>query len=309
MPATATIATWAIQAEDAPASVGRLLASVLLREGVVDVAGGSYQVAEDTGSNMQIQVGSGTTGDLAVVAGDASADQGVYVSRHNDPTVTLAISASDPGDDRLDLVVLRVYDDDADSSGNSYADVEVIEGTPAASPTVPATPAGAIPLAQIEVGAGVTAITDADITDLRESARGGGASPGGILGYAEVTANQTGMGAGLTDLTGLAVTVTVPAGRRLRIVGNVRLLKSTSAGYGQVVVREGSTSIGRIWTFLDMATSGVGSRFRGEGSVIVAPTAGEHTYKLTSDLANVGATLEASAGNACWIMVEDIGPA
>ena len=167
MVATATISTWAIQAEDAPASVGRLLASILLHEGVADKADGSFAVAEDTGSNMQIKVGSGTLGDLAAVAGDAATGQGIYVCRHQDPTVTLPIAASDPGDDRIDLVVLRLYDDDADSSGNSYADVEVVEGTPAASPTVPATPDSAIPLAQIDVGAGVTAITDSDITDSR----------------------------------------------------------------------------------------------------------------------------------------------
>src|SRR5690606_33936365 len=45
---------------------------------------------------------------------------------------------------------------------------EIIEGTPAGSPTAPAVPGGAIKLAEIEVGAGVTAITDADITDTRE---------------------------------------------------------------------------------------------------------------------------------------------
>ena len=42
--------------------------------------------------------------------------------------------------------------------------------------------------------------------------------PKGVLGYAQVTANQGSITTG-SDLTGLSVTVTVPAGRRLKITG------------------------------------------------------------------------------------------
>lgn len=171
MTATATIGTWAIQAEDAPARIGRLIASAIIGEGVVDVAGDSFKVEQDTGSNMQIKVGSGTVGDLCVIAGDATADQGVYVGQHENATQTLAIAASDASDDRIDRVIARIYDDDADSSGNSYMDLEVLTGTPAGSPSAPAIPDGAISLATIEVDATVTAITNADITDTRAEAQ------------------------------------------------------------------------------------------------------------------------------------------
>lgn len=46
--------------------------------------------------------------------------------------------------------------------------IQVIKGTAAASPVVPATPAGAFALAQVYVGANVTAITAGNITDLRQ---------------------------------------------------------------------------------------------------------------------------------------------
>ena len=173
MVATATLNTWAIQGEDSPAHAARIVASILATEGVVDVAGDSFKVAQDTGSNMQIKVGSGTAGDLAAVAGDLTA-QGLYVTEHQDATVTLAVAASDPTNDRIDRVILRIYDDDEDSSGNSYADIEVIQGTPAASPSAPALPSHAITLATILVQATVTAITNSDITDGRTEAKARG---------------------------------------------------------------------------------------------------------------------------------------
>lgn len=170
MVANATISTWAITAQDNTADHGRFIATALLAEGVIDVAGGSFQVAQDTGSNMQVKVGSGALGDLVAIQGDAVVGQGLYLAEHQDATVTLVVAASDPSQARIDRVVARVYDNEADSSGNNYADVEVLQGTPAGSPTAPALPSGAISLATIEVGAGVTAIVNANITDLRAEA-------------------------------------------------------------------------------------------------------------------------------------------
>lgn len=42
--------------------------------------------------------------------------------------------------DRIDLLVLRIYDDVYDSSGRTEAVVEIVRGTPAAVPAIPATP-------------------------------------------------------------------------------------------------------------------------------------------------------------------------
>lgn len=163
----ANLLTWAIQGEDSPAHVGRLLASVVVREGVVNKGAGAFQVTEDTGANMQVRVGSGTAGDLCVIEGDLTA-QGTYVAEHQDASTTLLLSASDATNDRIDLIIVRVRDDDEDSGGLNRTDIEVVEGTPAAVPAVPALPDGAIPLAEVLVQASVTAITDGDITDRRE---------------------------------------------------------------------------------------------------------------------------------------------
>jgi hypothetical protein len=165
----ATLLTWAIQAASNAAHTGRFLATALLNEGVVDKAGNSFKVAQDTGSNMQVKVGSGSAGDLVVVEGDNSVAQGTYIAEHQDATATLVIAASDPSNPRIDRIVVRV--DDAEEGGvDDVTDIEVVQGTPAGSPSAPAVPSSAISVAQVAVGAGVTAITNANITDERAEA-------------------------------------------------------------------------------------------------------------------------------------------
>lgn len=164
----ATLKTWAIQGENTHAHIGRTLSTALIAAGgVVDKAARSFQVTENTGADMAVKVGSGTLGDLCAIAGDA-AGQGVYIAEHQNATETVTIGASDPTRDRIDLIVARVYDDEADSSGQNKTEIEVVEGEPKSSnPTAPAVPAGAIALAEVAVDRGVTGITDADITDRR----------------------------------------------------------------------------------------------------------------------------------------------
>ncbi|MDF1596939.1 MAG: hypothetical protein P1T08_12745 [Acidimicrobiia bacterium] len=169
MAATATIKTRAIQLESLPAVIDRLINSVLLTEGVVDVAGLSFKVAQNLGTDMNVKVGSGTAYDRAVVAGDL-AGQGVYVIEHQNASQVLAVPASDPTNPRKDIVIARIYDDTFDSSGNSYADVELIQGTPAAAPTAPTLPDGALLLATVDVAAATTAIVNGNITDNRYEA-------------------------------------------------------------------------------------------------------------------------------------------
>ncbi|MER6527685.1 hypothetical protein [Streptomyces sp. NPDC001508] len=83
---------------------------------------------------------------------------------------------------RIDLVVLRVYDDPYDGLGRSEAVVEIVEGTAAAIPMAPATPPLSLPLYQVVVPAGASAGTtaidwDTALTNLRTATVG----IGGIL--------------------------------------------------------------------------------------------------------------------------------
>ncbi|MEU2242844.1 hypothetical protein ABZ572_25920 [Streptomyces sp. NPDC018338] len=117
----------------------------------------------------------------AVVQGPAA--QGAYpVALDQDTVVTFA--DGDPLNARIDLVVLRVYDDQYDSSKRSEAAIEIIKGTPSAAPVAPAAPPVSLPLFSVKVVAGASAGSNGIlwsgtgiVTDLRVTTAG----VGGIL--------------------------------------------------------------------------------------------------------------------------------
>jgi hypothetical protein len=92
----------------------------------------------------------------------------------NDAIKTLAISAADPSNPRIDRVVVRL-----DRTANTIT-AAVKTGTPAATPSAPAlTQTSAtweIALAQVRVNAGVASIAAGDVTDERTGSVGGGVS-------------------------------------------------------------------------------------------------------------------------------------
>lgn len=166
---------WAADAINPTARAARIL-GLVLTEGVADVPAGGWQVQEQASPNMTVRVGSGTAYDVAYVKGDANVGQGLYAIRNTQSYVgsgntDLTVSPGDATHPRHDLVVLRMYDDAEDSSGQTEALVEIVEGSPAASPVDPSTPDTAIVLGRLVVAANEnTAITTADITDLRTQA-------------------------------------------------------------------------------------------------------------------------------------------
>jgi hypothetical protein len=110
---------------------------------------------------MSVVVASG----WCAIVGDIQANMGAYVV-FNDANNVLTVTTANPTNPRIDRVVVTVQD--AYYSG-AFNDVifQVIAGTPAGSPTAPATPLNSISLATIAVGAGVTSILNANITDTR----------------------------------------------------------------------------------------------------------------------------------------------
>lgn len=127
--------------------------------------------------------------------------------------------------------------------------------------------------------------------------------PSGMaLGYAEVTANQAGITTEV-DLTGLTVTVTVPAGRRIKITGHVGYFNDTVNGGFLLNIKEGATVLNRFISYETQASNGVTNH----AEAVILPTAGTHTYKLTGTRAVVGTvTVEAAATIPSFILVEDI---
>lgn len=161
--------------------------------------------------------------------------------------------------------------------------------------------------AQMVAGAGYPAfILVEDITGVGVAVHDHAVAPSSTLGYAEVTANQTGITTPAVDLTGLSVTVTVPAGRRLRITGQARSWMSTVNDDRAVfAIQEGATGLNQTVLATDPAAGNSGNG--APVIAIVSPSAGSHTYKLTAASADVGSlTMVAAATYPAFILVEDI---
>ena len=121
----------------------------------------SLAVTASSPAAMSVRVAIG----WAAIVGTTQSNMGVYTI-YNDAQDTLTITASDPTNPRIDRIVATVRD--AYYTG-AFNDVifQVVAGTPAGSPSAPATPANSISLATVAVGAAVTQINSGNITDTR----------------------------------------------------------------------------------------------------------------------------------------------
>lgn len=99
----------------------------------------------------------------AIVSSTANA--GVY-QFYNDAATTLTVTAANPTNPRIDRVVATVNDAYYSGLLNDVT-FSVVAGTPAGSPSAPATPSNSISLATIAVAAAATSIVNANITDTR----------------------------------------------------------------------------------------------------------------------------------------------
>jgi hypothetical protein len=118
-------------------------------------------VTQNSPVGMSVLVAAG----WANIVGTTQANMGAYMA-YNDASTALTVTTANPSNPRIDLVCITVSDAYYTGALNTVA-FSVIAGTAAVSPTVPATPANSIALAQIAVGTAVTSIVTANITDLR----------------------------------------------------------------------------------------------------------------------------------------------
>lgn len=161
---TAVTPPWVIQASSHPADVFRraIAFAGMGQQGVRSWVSGDLAVAQNGTPNMSVNVAAGQ----ALINGTQNTtSQGAYEVL-NDATVNLAIAASDPTNPRIDIVVAQVRDAAYSGANNDWL-LAVVTGTPAGSPSPPATPANAIVLAQVAVAANATSITSGNITDKR----------------------------------------------------------------------------------------------------------------------------------------------
>lgn len=139
----------------------------LLSEGVVAV--GDLAVSQRAaGANLSVDIAKGT----CWVLGDTNADRQPLYRCFNDAVKNIGISP-DPSLPRKVLVVAKVTDATFTGSERKW-ELIAKHGTPAASPVEPTLDPSEFPLALIDVTAGDTDITNAQITDRRIRASVGG---------------------------------------------------------------------------------------------------------------------------------------
>jgi len=73
------------------------------------------------------------------------------------------------GTDRYDVIICRPRGQDLDGGANDDFIFDFVSGTAAASPTVPATPAGCVALANVRVRGGSATVAAGDVADVRTS--------------------------------------------------------------------------------------------------------------------------------------------
>ena len=156
------------QDQDYSARLDRMLIHSQWDEGVMDLT--AFKVSQTGAGGFTVDVSTG----MAVVAGDDEPNQGSYLIRCT-ATEVPTVGPAPGSNSRYDIVVLRMNDTTAGwtnpSGGGTIDDVAqvvVIAGVAAASPTVPATPTSAILLAVIgPITPGTGSITNSIITDAR----------------------------------------------------------------------------------------------------------------------------------------------
>lgn len=139
------------------------------RGGVRRVAGDEFQVTAASPASMAVQVSAG----MAFVQGIYTVTQGTYTVV-NDAVFQLTIGAAHSTLSRIDVVILEILDA-LYAGASNIAQVRIVPGTPAGTPTPP-TPTGSfIVLAQLLIPPGATSVVANNITDLRPFTAGLGA--------------------------------------------------------------------------------------------------------------------------------------
>jgi hypothetical protein len=215
----------------------------------------------------------------AVVVGNIQPAQGAYTF-YNDAPVLLTITTANATEPRIDLIVATVNDSFYSGSTNNVV-YQVIAGTPAGSPTVPATPSNSIALARVAVGAGVLSINSGNITDLRVPA----------------TTNLSSINLGINTQTGTSYTPV--------ILDTGRLITLSNASPIALTIPLNSAVAYPVGTQLNFAQYGSGQvTIAGAGGVTVVSTgATAATPKLRAQYSTATA-VQTSVNN--WLVMGDI---
>lgn len=153
-----------------------------VRSGVKYLKGDSLRVAAAGGMDVAALPGS------AIIQNTVAASRGAYIVTSYSNAV-LTLTPSDATYDRYDAIIARVVD-----TGNAYSTttIEIVTGTPSASPAYPTLPTNSLLLAYVIVEAGVTSVDYTKITDMRSfTVAHGGILPVSAYGTPSVVVKGT----------------------------------------------------------------------------------------------------------------------
>jgi len=150
-----------LQNSSYPAAVDRQLIGTF-RSGVLGLA--ELAVTQRAaGANFSVDVAAGR----AVVPVTDAPNLGSALCTSTAVNNLTVAGAPGAGLSRIDLVIARVYDASLIGGSINGWQLEVITGTPAASPAAPALPPSSLELARVAVAAGQASVTSGNITDRR----------------------------------------------------------------------------------------------------------------------------------------------
>jgi hypothetical protein len=284
----------------------------------------SLLVTQNTPAGLSVVVNSG----WAAIVGTTQANMGTYVT-YNDASVVLSLTTADPTNPRVDLVCATVNDAYYTGALNNVI-LQVVTGTPAGSPVAPALPANSITLATVAVGAGATAITNANITDTRvlvttnipESGdisavvAGTGLSGGGTSGSVTLSIN-TGVTADLTTaqtltnktltspLINLGINAQTGTTYTTVLADNGKLITQTNAAAIATTIPLNSSVAYPVGAQINIAQLGAGQiTVAGAVGVTVVSTGATAATPLTRAQYSTLTCVQTSTDN--WLVMGDI---
>lgn len=132
------------------------------------------------------------------------------------------------------------------------------------------------------------------------------AQPWGMIGYAQIVADQGPFAAAGADVNGLAVTVTVIANRRVRVSAQVALVANGGGNVGtSVIIKDTNGNVGQANGSIPSA----GYWNTQTVTRIYTPPAGAIAYKVNvSGQVTGGVNIGAGPAYPSFLIVEDIGP-